>query len=183
MAKNDSDETDATGESADAVSVGIRGPVTIQSAYSVESITPETQQIVKSVNLETNKQEPDKKASDTMGSKHRVDKGVYVAFGSINTQLAQKTGFSEDDSEKIKTALRSLFENDESTARPSGSMEVKKVIWWKHKNPCGQYASAKVHRSLTVKRDGTYDLAALEGLETHELDQLEGDGLQHISRK
>jgi len=149
-------------ENADAVSVGIRGPVTIQSAFSVEPITPDSLQIVKSVNLETEKN-PDKKASDTMGMKHRVDKGIYETYGAINTQLASKTGFSDDDAEKIKKALQTLFVNDVSSARPEGSMEVLKVIWWRHNSPSGQYSSAKVHRSLAVKQDGTFEIAALEG--------------------
>ena len=51
----------------DAVSIGIRGPVTIQSAFSREPIIPDSLQIVKSVNLETDKKNPDKKGSDTMG--------------------------------------------------------------------------------------------------------------------
>nr|HPN31769.1 type I CRISPR-associated protein Cas7 [bacterium] len=106
-----SDAADAQEGNADAVSIGIRGPVTIQSAFSVEPIVPESLQIIKSVNLETQK-EPDKKAPDTMGMKHRVDKGIYVSFGSINTQLASKTGFSDEDAEKIKKALRSMFVND-----------------------------------------------------------------------
>ena len=159
-------------EGADAVSIGIRGPVTIQSAFSVEPITPESLQIVKSVNLETNVKQPDKKGSDTMGMKHRVDKGIYVTFGAINTQLASKTGFSDDDSDKIKVALRSLFVNDVSSARPEGSVEVLKVIWWKHNCPNGQYSSAAVHRSLKVKPDGTYELNKLDGLDSEELNPL-----------
>ena len=156
---------------ADAVSVGIRGPVTIQSAFSVEPITPDSLQIVKSVNLETEKN-PDKKASDTMGMKHRVDKGIYVTYGAINTQLASKTGFSDNDAEKIKTALQSLFANDVSSARPEGSMEVFKVVWWRHNSPSGQYSSAKVHRSLTVKPDGTFEISELEGLKPEILEGL-----------
>jgi CRISPR-associated protein Csd2 len=146
---------------SDAVSIGIRGPVTIQSAFSIEPIMPESQQITKSVNLETDKKEPDRKGSDTMGMKHRVGKGIYVAFGAINTQLAEKTGFSDNDAEQIKKALRTLFVNDASSARPEGSMQVMKVIWWKHSSPGGQYSSAKVHGSLRElleeKKDGTYD--------------------------
>jgi len=149
---------------ADAVSVGIRGPVTIQSAFSVEPITPDSLQIVKSVNLETEKN-PDKKASDTMGMKHRVDKGIYVTYGAINTQLASKTGFSDDDAQKIKKALQTLFVNDISSARPEGSMEVLKVIWWRHNSPSGQYSSAKVHRSLEVSSDGSFEISELEGLQ------------------
>ncbi len=164
-------------EGADAVSVGIRGPVTIQSAFSVEPITPDSLQITKSVNLETEKN-PDKKGSDTMGMKHRVDKGIYVTYGAINTQLASKTGFSDDDAEKIKKSLQTLFVNDASSARPEGSMEVLKVVWWQHNSPSGQYSSAKVHRSLNVKTDVTYELGTLEDLLPEELDPLEGEELQ-----
>ena len=159
-------------ENADAVSVGIRGPVTIQSAFSVEPITPDSLQITKSVNLETNKTEPDKKASDTMGMKHRIDKGIYETYGAINTQLATKTGFSDIDAEQIKKALKSLFVNDVSSARPEGSMEVLKVIWWQHNSPSGQYSSAKVHRSLTVNPDGTFEISELEGLKPEIIDGL-----------
>ena len=172
----------STDGSADSVSVGIRGPVTIQSAFSLDPITPESIQIVKSVNLETNAKDPDKKGSDTMGMKHRVDKGIYVAYGSINTQLASKTGFTDEDGEKIKAALRSLFVNDVSSARPDGSMEVLKVVWWKHNSPIGQYSSAKTHRALRElldeKKDGTYDSDKLReklpNLVTEELNSLEG---------
>jgi len=172
-----------SGENSDAVSVGIRGPVTIQSAFSVEPITPDSLQITKSVNLETNEKEPDKKGSDTMGMKHRVDKGVYETYGAINTQLASKTGFTDSDAKKIKEALQTLFVNDVSSARPEGSMEVLKVIWWQHNSPGGQYSSAKVHRSLNVKTDGSYELDALNGLTPEELDQLEGGELQELCKR
>lgn len=170
-------DTESLEENADAVSVGIRGPVTIQSAFSVEPITPESLQIIKSCNLET-ENPPEKKGSDTMGMKHRVDKKtIYVSYGAINTQLASKTGFSDDDAEKIKLALQTLFVNDASSARPEGSMEILKVIWWQHNSSCGQYSSARVHRSLNVKSDGEYEQVPLDGLKPQELDQLEGEEL------
>lgn len=135
----------------DSVSVGVRGPVTIRTAESVSPIDISTMQITKSVNGET----CDKKSSDTMGSKNRVEFGLYVIKGSINHQLAEKTGFSDEDAEKIKEALITLFENDCSSARPEGSMEVKSVYWWKHNCEMGQYSSAKVHRTLIIKeKDG-----------------------------
>ncbi len=68
------------------VSVGIRGPVSIHTATSVDPISITSTQITKSVNSESGKE----KGSDTMGMKHRVDFGVYVFYGSINTQLAEK---------------------------------------------------------------------------------------------
>lgn len=139
------------GKSGDGVSVGVRGPVSIHSAFSVDPIISSSLQITKSVNGEPG----EKKASDTMGMKHRVDFGLYVTYGSINCQLAEKTGFTSDDAEQIKKALRTLFKNDVSSARPDGSMEVVKLYWWTHNCKDGQYSSAKVHRLLhIVKKDG-----------------------------
>lgn len=139
------------GKSGDGVSVGVRGPVSIHSAFSVDPIISSSLQITKSVNGEPG----EKKASDTMGMKHRVDFGLYVTYGSINCQLAEKTGFTSDDAELIKKALHTLFENDVSSARPDGSMEVVKLYWWTHSCKDGQYSSAKVHRLLhIVKKDG-----------------------------
>lgn len=135
------------GDKAKGVSVGVRGPVSIHSAMSLSPINIESMQITKSVNSEPK----EGKSSDTMGMKHTVEHGLYVTYGSINPQLADKTGFSDEDAEEIKQALISLFENDSSSARPDGSMEVYKVIWWKHNCRSGQYSSAKVHRSLKVK--------------------------------
>lgn len=150
------------GNDADEVSLGIRGPVTIQSAFSIEPITIESIQITKSVNSETTTD--GKKSSDTMGMKHRVNKAVYVTYGSISPQLAEKTGFSEEDSEKIKEALVTLFEGDESSARPGGSMNVQNVLWFKHGTKAGQYSSAKVHNSVQVDKDGNVEILELDGL-------------------
>jgi CRISPR-associated protein Csd2 len=174
--KEQAEEEQDTEGSSGAVSIGVRGPVTIQSAFSIEPIVTESLQITKSVNLETNEKQPEKKGSDTMGMKHRVSKAVYVTYGAMNTQLASKTGFSNEDSDKIKDALITLFHDDASSARPEGSMEVLKVIWWKHNSLNGQYSSAKVHKSLEVllQKDGSYDSAklknALKGLEPKEFD-------------
>ena len=132
----------------DGVSVGVRGPVSIHPAFSVDPITIDSLQITKSVNGEPG----DKKSSDTMGAKHRVGFGVYTTFGSINCQLAEKTGFTDADAESIKHALCTLFENDASSARPDGSMEVLRVYWWRHNCKSGQYPSAKVHRLLKVEK-------------------------------
>ncbi len=137
-------------EGSDAVSIGIRGPVSIQSAFSKDPVNITGTQITKSVNLETSK-DPDKKGSDTMGMKQRVDFGLYTTFGSINVKQAEKTGFSQEDAELLKKALLTLFVNDETSARPSGSMEVVKLVWWTHNCELGQYSPSKVHASLHVE--------------------------------
>ena len=135
----------------EGVSIPVRGPVSIHSAFSLEPVSITSIQITKSTNLEDSKD--GKRGSDTMGMKHRVDRGIYVCYGSINSQLASDetgTGFSDGDAEKLKNALATLFENDASSARPEGSMEVMNVVWWKHSCPSGDLSSAKVHKSLKV---------------------------------
>ena len=132
----------------DAVSVGIRGPVSLGIAKSVSPIDIVSMQITKSVNSESVN---GGKASDTMGTKNRIEFGLYVFKGSINCQLAEKTGFSEEDAEKIKQALITLFENDCSSARPEGSMQVCRVYWWKHDSKTPTVSSAKIHNSVQIK--------------------------------
>lgn len=158
------------------VSVGVRGPVSVHSAFSVLPVSVDSMQITKSVNSETK----DKKSSDTMGMKHKVHSAMYIIKGSINHQLAEKTGFSDEDAEKIKEALRTLFVNDSSSARPDGSMEVCKVYWWKHNCPMGQYSSAKVHRLVKVtakvddpKRFEDYEVV-VDSLPDLVLEEIEG---------
>lgn len=159
-------------EEKDGVSVGVRGPVSIHQSVSVDPVEVCSYQITKSVNGADAKG----KARDTMGMKHMIKFGLYEIKGSINVQLAEKTGFTDEDAQVIKECLLTLFENDSSSARPDGSMEVVKVFWWEHNCKEGQYSSAKVHRSVkAVLKDGIvipsrvddYDFVvnALDGLE------------------
>lgn len=163
--KQDSDE-ESEGQGG-AVSVPVRGPVTVQSAFSVAPVDVTSTQITKSVSGEG---DGTKRGSDTMGMKHRVDNAVYVFFGSMNPQLAERTGFSDADADAIRAQLPRLFENDASSARPEGTMRVLKVFWWKHSSKPGQYSSARVHGTLKVSPDGTYTLENLHGLTPEEID-------------
>lgn len=159
------------GTGSSGLSIGIRGPVSIRPAFSVCPVDVTSTQITKSVNSEKS----EKKGSDTMGMKHRVEHGLYIIRGSINPQLASKTGFSEEDAEVLKEALLTLFVNDSSSARPDGSMDVVKMVWWSHNCPIGQYSTAKVHNSIKITPrcdnpmnvdDYDIDVVQLEGLKT-----------------
>lgn len=143
---------DETGEDK-GVSIGIRGPVSVHAAFSVSPIMHriESLQITKCT---SNEGDGINRQPDQMGMKHRVDRGIYTFYGSMNPQLSVKTGFSDQDAAAIKAVLPRLFENDASSARPEGSMEVLKVVWWQHNCASGQCSSAKVHRSLTVDDAG-----------------------------
>jgi CRISPR-associated protein Csd2 len=167
---------------AKGLSVGVRGPVSIHQAVSLSPVEIESLQITKSVSGEK-KAKDQARTSDTMGMKHFVRFGLYKIKGSINVQLAEKTGFTEEDAEIVKECLRTLFENDASSARPEGSMEVVKLYWWKHNCASGQYSSAKVHRLVTAKlkdaetipscvEDYEITLDSLPGLEPEVIDGL-----------
>lgn len=152
-------------------SVGIRGPVSIHQAVSLDPVEVTSMQITKSVSLD----KTDGKGADTMGMKHFVRFGLYEVKGSINVQLAGKTGFSKEDAEIIKECLRTLFVNDASSARPDGSMEVVRLFWWEHNCPDGQYSSAKVHRSLKISlKDG---VVVPKSADDYEIFREELDGL------
>lgn len=164
------------------LSVGVRGPVSVHQALSLSPVEVESLQITKSVNGEKkDKGKEDERAADTMGMKHFVRFGLYEIKGSINVQLAEKTGFTQADAETVRECLRTLFVNDASSARPDGSMEVVKLYWWEHNCKEGQYSSAKVHRSVraTLKDpeaipncadDYVYTVEPLPGLEPEIID-------------
>jgi len=145
-------------------SVGVRGPVSIHQAVSIDPVEINSMQITKSVSGE--KKENELRGSDTMGMKHFVKFGLYKVKGSINVQLAEKTGFSNEDAELVKKCLQTLFVNDASSARPDGSMEVVRLYWWEHNCKDGQYSSATVHKSVDAKvKDGVQSPRSVDDYE------------------
>ena len=122
-------------------SIGIRGPVSISISKSLDPVITETMQIVRSTN---GQDAGEKRSSDTMGSKNFIDYGVYLVQGSVNSFYSERTGFDEKDLEILKEALRTLFINDVSSARPDGGMEIKEIYWFTHNNKLGNVSSAKI---------------------------------------
>ena len=173
-----SDTDSPKSESFACSSVGVRGPVSIHLAKSTDPVDIQSMQITESVS--GYKKEGQERGSDTMGMKHFVKFGLYTVKGSINVQLAEKTGFTREDAETVKECLRTLFVNDTSAARPDGSMEVVKLYWWQHNCRDGQYSSAKVHRLVnaalkegvaepTSAEDYVITVNTLEGLSCEEI--------------
>lgn len=124
-------------------SIGVRGPVSISMAKSIHPIQISSIQITRSTNGMTPKNESGR-SSDTMGTKHFVEYGVYVLYGSINAYFAEKTGFNDEDMAVLKEALLTIFENDLSSARPEGSMIMRELFWFTHSNKLGNVSSAKI---------------------------------------
>jgi CRISPR-associated protein Csd2 len=153
-----SEAEDSDEDLTKGVSIGVRGPITVRDATSVEQLVVCSNQITKSVSGEK-AANAKSKASDTMGMKHRIDSGVYVAYGSVNAYLAEKTGFSDADLEKFKLVLPRLFENDESSARPSGSMAVLNVVWCEQIVP--KISSKRIQDAIVVDKDGNIDVSGI----------------------
>ncbi len=161
-------------------SIGVRGPVSLNMAKSLEPIVISSLQITRSTNGMEAKNESGR-SSDTMGTKHFVDYGVYVIRGSINPNFAEKTGFSDEDAEVIKKALISLFENDASSARPEGSMRVREVFWFTHSNKLGNVSSARVFDLFEFDKEkqdkDSYEDYAIH-LNQEKLEEYEAKGLK-----
>lgn len=137
--------------------LGIRGPVSISIAKSIEPIEVTTMQITKSISgMEPSAGKT--RSADTMGTKHFVDYGIYVVNGSVNSYFAERTGFNENDIETLKECIKTLFINDISSARPDGSMEVKDIFWFNHSSKVGDVSSGKIKELLR------YDLPDAETL-------------------
>lgn len=133
--------------------IGVRGPLSISMAKSLNPIVTSTMQITRSTNGK--EQKLGNKGSDTMGSKHYVEYGVYLVKGSVNVFFSEKTGFSDKDLNAVKLAIKTLFENDASTARPESSMRVKELFWFTHPDKLGVVSSARIYDLLEWNSDGT----------------------------
>ncbi|MDD1607953.1 MAG: type I-C CRISPR-associated protein Cas7/Csd2 [Methylococcaceae bacterium] len=66
----------------------------------------------------------------TMGRKNFIPYGLYAAKGFISANLAQDTGFSEDDLELFWDALLNMYDHDRSASK--GMMSCRGLYIFKH---------------------------------------------------
>lgn len=148
--------------------ISVRGPVSITFARTLDTVTIRDIRITKSTNLET--LEEGEKDPSTMGRRYIIEKGAYVFKGGIHTQLAEKTGFTDEDAEKIKQAILNMFDGDATAARPNGSMGLAKLYWWVHPGKQGYVHPLRVFQSVHIEPQKEYpyfsdSLSPIEGLE------------------
>ena len=124
----------------------VRGPVQLAFAKSVEPIIPQEVSITRMA--VTNEKDLEKER--TMGRKHIVPYGLYVAHGFVSAPLAEKTGFSDDDLNLLWDALVNMFEHDRSAAR--GLMSSRKLIVFKHQNKLGNAPAHKLFELVQINR-------------------------------
>lgn len=126
----------------------VRGPVQMSFARSVDPIVSSEHAITRS--SVTNEKDIEKER--TMGRKFTVPYGLYAAKGFVNPFLAEQTGFSDEDLELLFTALEKAFDFDASAARPAGSMNVRKLIIFKHESKLGNAPSSTLFDQVDIHR-------------------------------
>jgi CRISPR-associated protein Csd2 len=122
----------------------VKGPVQLTFASSVEPIVPVEISITRmAATNEAEKKKVSEGGDDsdqrtdnrTMGRKHIVPYGLYVAHGFVSAKFAERTGFDEEDLELLFEALGNMFEHDRSAAR--GEMSSRKLFVFRHASALG----------------------------------------------
>jgi len=128
----------------------VRGPVQLTFGRSVDPIVSQEHSITRmavATEAEAEKQGGDNR---TMGRKHTVPYGLYVAHGFVSAFLARQSGFSEDDLELLWQALGQMFEHDRSAAR--GQMSTRGLYVFKHDSELGNAPAYSLFDRLQVAR-------------------------------
>jgi CRISPR-associated protein Csd2 len=137
----------------------VKGPVQMTFASSVEPIMPLEVSITRmaATNEAEKKQKvegddsSDRTDNRTMGRKHIVPYGLYVAHGFVSAKFAERTSFSETDLELLFEALSTMFEHDRSAAR--GEMASRKLIVFKHENALGNAPAHALFERVKIGRN------------------------------
>jgi CRISPR-associated protein Csd2 len=123
----------------------VRGPVQLTFARSIDPIVSQEHSITRmAVATEA---EAEKQAGDnrTMGRKHTVPYGLYMAHGFVSSFLAKQTGFSGGDLDLLWQAMQQMFEHDRSASR--GEMSTRGLYVFKHDSELG---NAPAHSLFTL---------------------------------
>ena len=134
----------------------VRGPVQLTFARSVDPIIAQEHSITRmavATEAEAEKQQGDNR---TMGRKHTVPYGIYVAHGFVSSFLAKQTGFGEEDLELLWQALEQMFEHDRSAAR--GEMATRGLYVFKHDSELGNAHAHSLFDRIKIKRKDDVDV-------------------------
>lgn len=128
----------------------VRGPIQLTFARSVSPIVSQEHSITRMA--VASEKEADKQAGGnrTIGRKATVPYGLYVAHGFVSANLAQQTGFSEEDLELVWEALANMFDCDRSAAR--GLMSARRLIVFKHDSALGNAPANKLFDLVSVEQ-------------------------------
>ena len=136
----------ATGKNAGQV----RGAIQLTFARSVDSIATAEHSITRMAVTTDEESKKQSGGNRTMGRKATVPYGLYVCHGFISANLAQQTGFSEEDLQLFWDALKNMFDFDRSAAR--GLMSAQKLIVFKHDSVLGNAPANKLFDLVKVEK-------------------------------
>jgi len=128
----------------------VRGPVQLTFARSVEPVVALEHSITRMAVATEGEAEKQQGDNRTMGRKHTVPYGVYVAHGFVSSFLAKQTGFGEDDLELLWQALAQMFEHDRSAAR--GEMSTRGLYVFKHDSELGDAPAHALFERIQIKK-------------------------------
>lgn len=128
----------------------VRGPVQLTFARSIDPIVSSEHSITRMA--VTTEKEAENQSGDnrTMGRKFTVPYGLYMAHGFVSANLADQTGFNEDDLSLLWQALSSMFEHDRSAAR--GLMATRGLYVFKHDSKLGNASAHDLFDRVDVKK-------------------------------
>jgi CRISPR-associated protein Csd2 len=125
----------------------VRGPVQITFSRSIDRILPTEHTISRQA---FTGEKDIKSGTGTLGRKHTIPYGLYLAHGYINPVFAAKTGFHDDDLKLLWKALANLFEMDRSAAR--GTMSARGLYIFKHESKLGNAQAQRLFELIEVKK-------------------------------
>jgi CRISPR-associated protein Csd2 len=128
----------------------VRGPVQLTFARSVDPVVALEHSITRMAVATEGEAEKQQGDNRTMGRKHTVPYGVYVAHGFVSSFLAKQTGFGEDDLELLWQALAQMFEHDRSAAR--GEMSTRGLYVFKHNSALGDAPAHALFERIQIKK-------------------------------
>lgn len=128
----------------------VRGAIQLTFARSVDAIATAEHSITRMAVATDKEAETQSGGNRTMGRKATVPYGIYVCHGFISANLAQQTGFSEEDLAIFWDALKNMFDVDRSAAR--GLMSAQKLIVFKHDSVLGNAPANKLFDLVKVEK-------------------------------
>ena len=128
----------------------VRGPIQLTFGRSVSPIISQEHTITRMAVASDKESDKQAGGNRTIGRKFTVPYGLYVARGFVSVNLAQQTGFSQEDLELVWEALSNMFDCDRSAAR--GLMSARRLIVFKHNSVLGNAPANKLFDLVSIEQ-------------------------------
>lgn len=128
----------------------VRGPIQLTFGRSVSPIISQEHSITRMAVASDKESDKQAGGNRTIGRKSTVPYGLYVARGFVSANLAQQTGFSEEDLDLVWEALSNMFDCDRSAAR--GLMSARRLIVFKHNSVLGNAPANKLFDLVSIEQ-------------------------------